>query len=178
MELSSPSELRCPDAGKPQTPTASCGDLAKLLGISDILLSLEAATADQAISAIARFVASRHGLSEAAVHAGLADRERMGSTALGYGVAVPHARLKGLSSPVAAFVRTAIPVPFDAPDGKPVSDMLVLLVPWAATEEHLILLAEVAAMFSDRQFRDELRSCVDCERAHASLTGRYWAVML
>jgi PTS system nitrogen regulatory IIA component len=64
-------------------------------------------------------------------------------------------------------------VAFDAPDGKPVSDMLVLLVPWEATEEHFIILADIAAMFSDRVFREELRNCADREQVHASLTRRH-----
>lgn len=165
-------------------PSASCAGgegasrsaLAGLLQPADVFLSLEAANADQAISGIARFVSRRHWLSETVVRSRLAEREHIGSTAIGCGVAVPHARLKGLSRPVAAFVRTTMPISFDAPDGKPVSEMLVLLVPWDATEEHLVLLAEVAAMFSDRQFRDELRSCVDCNEVHARLTGRHRAI--
>jgi PTS system nitrogen regulatory IIA component len=85
----------------------------------------------------------------------------MGSTGLGHGVAIPHARIKGLRTAVAAIVRTRLPIPFDAPDGKPVSDMVVLLVPEKATEEHLQILASVAQMFADRQFREKLRTCVD-----------------
>src|SRR5262249_48601182 len=104
------------------------------------------------------------------VRMGLSARERLGSTALGCGVAIPHARLKALSRPVAAFVRTALPGSFDAPDGKPVGDMLVLLLPWAATQEHLVILPEVAAMFSDKQFRDHLRACTDREQVYARLT--------
>jgi PTS system nitrogen regulatory IIA component len=150
--------------------SASRSALAEILEPADVLLGLDAATADQAISGIARFLASRHGLSDTAVRAGLAERERIGSTALGCGVAIPHARLKGLSRPVGVFVRTKLGIPFDAPDGKPVTDMVVLLVPWEATEEHLVILAELATMFSDREFRDELRNRTDREQVHSMLT--------
>jgi nitrogen PTS system EIIA component len=151
---------------------ASCSALAEILAPADVLLGLHAATPSQAISGIARFVASRHGLSETAVRAGLAEREQIGSTALGFGIAIPHARLKGLSRAIGAFVRAETPIPFDAPDLRPVTDMLVLLVPWEATEEHLVMLAEAATMFSDRQFRDELRTCSDRDQVHARLTRR------
>jgi len=135
-----------------------------------VLLGLDAPTAAQAITAIARFMASRWHLSEAAVREGLVARERMGSTALGFGVAIPDARLEGLQRAVATVVRTAMPIPFDVPDGKPGTDMVVLLVPWDATEEHLVILAEVAARFSDREFRDELRRSTDPEQIYAVLT--------
>ena len=61
-----------------------------------------------------------------------------------------------------------IPIPFDAPDGKPVSDLFVLLVPQHATETHLSLLAGVAEMFCDVSFREELRACVQADRIHAA----------
>ena len=162
-----PSAL-CASAERP----ALHNTLAQILEPEDVLLEFDATTADAAISAIARFVASRHGLSETAVRRGLAERERIGSTALGCGIAIPHARLKGLSRPVAVFVRPTMPVLFDAPDANPVTDMLVLLVPWEATQGHLLILAEVAAMFGDRDFRDELRSCADRDQVYARLTRR------
>jgi PTS system nitrogen regulatory IIA component len=80
---------------------------------------------------------------------------------LGLGVALPHVRIKHLPQAAAAFMRLKLPIPFDAPDGKPVSDMLILLVPAHATEQHLQLLAEAAQMFSDRRFREQIRTCVD-----------------
>ncbi len=76
--------------------------------------------------------------------------------------------MPGLSRAIAAFVRTEIPIAFDAPDGKPVSDMLVILVPQHATEAHLMLLAEVAEMFCDVEFRDRLRASADTAEVHAT----------
>jgi len=85
-------------------------------------------------------------------------RENLGSTGLGQGVAIPHARLKGLRQAVAAYLRVNPAISFDAPDGKPVSELLFLLVPEQATEDHLQTLAEAAEMFNDRRFRDHLRN--------------------
>jgi PTS system nitrogen regulatory IIA component len=76
-------------------------------------------------------------------------------------MAIPHARIKGLQQAVAAFVRTRLPIPFDAPDGKPVSEIVVLLVPERATEQHLNLLAWIAQLFADPHFRERLRMCTD-----------------
>ena len=102
------------------------------------------------------------------MHASLAEREKIGSTAVGCGIAIPHARVKYLLRPAAAFVRMKIPIPFDAPDGKPVSDLFVLLVPQHATETHLALLAGVAEMFCDMSFREELRAGAEADRIHVA----------
>jgi PTS system nitrogen regulatory IIA component len=80
---------------------------------------------------------------------------------LGQGVAIPHGRVKGLRDAVAAFVKMQNPIPFDAPDGLPVSFIFVLLVPERATDMHLQLLGELAQMFSDQSFRDKLQNSDD-----------------
>lgn len=144
--------------------------VAALLAPADVLLDLDVPTKRRALEEIARFVAERNGLPCGEVHANLVERERIGSTAPGFGMAIPHARLKGLPHPIAAFVRTKFPIPFDAPDDKPVSEMLVLLVPQQATDEHLRLLAEVAEMFGDRPFRERLRSCAQPADVHSAFT--------
>jgi PTS system nitrogen regulatory IIA component len=104
-----------------------------------------------------RIFADYAGLDAARVAESLAARESLGSTALGQGVAFPHARIKGLRQPLAAFMRLREPLPFDAPDGNPVKELFVLLVPQQATEAHLQLLAEAAQMFGDLYFHDHLR---------------------
>ncbi len=83
-------------------------------------------------------------------------REKLGSAGLGQGVAIPHARVKGLAEPVAAFVRLKAPIAFGSPDGNPVSDCFVLLVPEQPTERHLQILVDIAQMLSKGQFRDRL----------------------
>ncbi len=86
----------------------------------------------------------------------LFSRERLGSTGLGAEVAVPHGRIKGLKRPLMAVLRSAEGIAFDAPDGKPVRLLFVLLVPEAATEEHLELLSAIAELLSDRALRSSL----------------------
>ena len=143
--------------------------VAEILTPDDILLDLDVPTKGRAIEEVARFIGARHGLLDRDVHARLVEREEVGSTALGLGVAIPHARVKGLSHAIAAFVRMKWAILFDAPDGKPVSDMLVLLVPRQATDTHLLLLAQAAEMFCDNAFRERLRKCVDGAEIHAAI---------
>ena len=90
--------------------------------------------------------------------------ERLGSTGLGHGVAVPHGRIKGsksLKSPLAAFVRLSEPIPFESPDGKPVNLLFFLLIPDHVTQQHLEILSEIAEMFSDDAFRTALSTDPD-----------------
>jgi PTS system nitrogen regulatory IIA component len=109
------------------------------------------------------------GLSCADVVERLNERERLGSTALGLGLAIPHARIPRLDRVVAAFARTAAPIEFDAPDARFVTDLLILLVPQQATERHLEMLASVAEMFGDARFRDRLRAAADPAAIHRLL---------
>jgi PTS system nitrogen regulatory IIA component len=102
---------------------------------------------------------------------GLMERERLASTALGLGVALPHARIKGLKRPLAVFIRLHSPIAFDAPDNQPVADVFVLLVPEQATELHLQMLAEVAAKFGDPVFRNRLNQQQDALAAYGVLVG-------
>ncbi|MCB1725464.1 MAG: PTS IIA-like nitrogen regulatory protein PtsN [Chromatiaceae bacterium] len=100
----------------------------------------------------------------------LLERERLGSTGLAGGVALPHARVPGLTGSHGAFLRLAEPVEFDALDGQPVDLVFALLVPEEATDEHLQLLSALARMFNETELRDRLRDA-DPEEALAILTG-------
>lgn len=91
------------------------------------------------------------------VYASLLERERLGSTALGTGVAVPHCRVPGLDKPLGCLITLASPIDYDAPDGEPVDLLFVLLVPPDAAQEHLDLLAEVAGRFSNAGYCRGLR---------------------
>ncbi|HKE38496.1 MAG TPA: PTS sugar transporter subunit IIA [Casimicrobiaceae bacterium] len=133
--------------------------LCELLGTEDILLDLDVRNKDELLQRVSELLARRHGLSSAFVLESLKAREALGSTALGYGVAIPHARIGTIPSALALFVRTRTPIPFDAPDGKPVSNVLTLLVPRQANERHLQLLAGAATLLSDSNFRAELSQC-------------------
>ncbi|WP_028873946.1 PTS sugar transporter subunit IIA [Tepidiphilus margaritifer] len=144
--------------------------IANLLDVEHIALDLPAPDKHQALAAAARLFA-RDGLDPVKVQAALAEREQLGSTGIGEGVAIPHGRLKGLASPRGAFVRLAEPVPFDACDGRPVRLVFVLLVPEQATEEHLQILSELAERFSDPAVRQALTTVSDPESALGLLTG-------
>lgn len=96
-------------------------------------------------------------LSTGEVLDGLVTREKLGSTGIGDGVAIPHARMKATDDCVGAFVRFAQPVTFDASDDKPVDLMFGLIVPEQSTEEHLQLLRSLAEMFSDSECAAALR---------------------
>lgn len=87
----------------------------------------------------------------------LIGRERLGSTGLGHGVAIPHGRLSGLGEPIGAFVRLETAIDYDTIDRQPVDLLFALLVPEEATDAHLQLLAQLARMFSDATFSQRLR---------------------
>ena len=119
------------------------------------------------IEAAARCLAPAHGLDAPLVFDALWRREQAASTALGRGCAVPHARIGGVARPSTLYVRTDVPVAFDAPDGLPVSDFLVVLVPRdGADDDYLRLLAAIARLFGDRRFRRQLH---DADTSAASI---------
>ena len=130
----------------------------ELLRLGDINLDVDVPDKVGLLQLIASLLARRLGLSLADVLESLTAREDLGSTALGHGVAIPHARMPQCYAVAGVFVRTKAAVPFDAPDHKPVSLFLALVVPKQATERHLQLLATAATMFNDRVFREKLRA--------------------
>ena len=142
-----------------------------LLSVEDILLDVDAPTPECAFRHIAASIGARHGLREVDVVAGLSEREQLGSTALGQGVAIPHARLAGLTRAIVGFVRLRPALAFVAPDGKPVACLIVLLVPELATDAHLELLAQVASMLTSRALREKLTASTAAPEVLAALTG-------
>ena len=145
--------------------------ISRLLPASNILLDLPASSKKRAFEQAGLLFENNQGVARAKVFDSLFARERLGSTGLGQGVAIPHGRIKGLKEAVAAFVRVAEPVPFDAPDGQPVSVMIFLLVPEQASQQHLDLLSELAQMLSDKAFRQSLIDAPTPEDVHTALTA-------
>jgi PTS system nitrogen regulatory IIA component len=141
--------------------------IASLLPASNIRLDLTAGSKAGLFEAVGALFEAARGLARSTVVGSLAAREKLGSTGLGQGVAIPHGRIKGLSEAQGAFISLADPIAFDAPDGKPVAQVFVLLVPEQATEKHLQLLSELAQMFSDRSFRERLAAAPDADAVHA-----------
>lgn len=144
--------------------------IAKLLPPAHILLGLDASSKKRAFEQAGLLFENHLGIARAIVFDSLFAREKLGSTGLGQGVAIPHGRIKGLKEAAGAFLRLATPVPFDSPDGKPVDLMFVLLVPEQATEQHLQILSELAQRFSDRTFREALGACDSSDDAHRLFT--------
>jgi nitrogen PTS system EIIA component len=135
--------------------------LGEILTAADVALDVDLADRDALLEFAAALVARRHGFVARDIAAQLAAREGLGSTALGHGVALPHARIVGIPRAVAVFVRTRQPIACAAADGKAVSNFLVLLVPAQAAAYHLKLIAEAAGLFNDPSFRAALRNAQD-----------------
>ena len=135
--------------------------LTKLLTPSQVLLDLEASSKKRVFEQAGMLFESHLGLARSIVFDSLFAREKLGSTGLGQGIAIPHGRIKGLKQAAGAFLRLSTPVPFDSPDGRPVSLLFVLLVPEQATEEHLQILSELAQRFAERPFREALLAASD-----------------
>jgi len=135
--------------------------LADLLTPENVLLDIDAGNKRRLFERIALESELRYDLAPTVTVDSLLARERLGSTGLGQGIAIPHGRIRGLDRAIGFFVRPRHPIPFEAPDNQPVRDVFVLLVPEAATDEHLQILSELAQRFSNRAFRDTLTATRD-----------------
>ncbi len=131
--------------------------LARYLRSEDIRLDVEAPSKPALMDAVALHMEQVHSLPRDSIFLGLNRREQLASTGLGQGFAIPHCRVQGLDRILAAYLRLKSPIPFDAPDGEPVADILVLLVPKQAAEEHLAVLADATRLFSSPRFCEQLR---------------------
>ncbi len=137
--------------------------IAELLPAANITLDLDAGSKARLFEAAGALFAASSGLDGELIASSLAAREKLGSTGLGQGIAIPHGRIKGLKDARGAFLRLREPVAFDSPDGKPVAQVFVLLVPEQATDLHLQLLSELAQMFSEKTFREQLAGASSVE---------------
>jgi len=135
--------------------------ISRFLSSDDVVMGLDVLDRVRALEAAALAVERRHHIDAASVFRALWRREQTGSTGLGHGIAVPHARIAGIAQPIVLLMRTKLPIAFGAPDHKPVSVLFVILVPEHANDEHLQILADVSKMFSDQSFRDRLEAATD-----------------
>ena len=147
--------------------------LAAILPASNVLVNVEASSKKRAFEQAGLLFENHHAIARSTVTDNLFSRERLGSTGLGHGVAIPHGRIKGLKNPQAAVIRVQQPIPFDAPDDEPVSLLIFLLVPEAATQRHLEILSEIAELLSDRDLRDRMKSAPDEVALHKLISD--WA---
>ena len=156
---------------KVHNPASTMNRLSSILPVAQVLVGVEATSKKRAFEEAGLLFENLHGLSRALVTDSLFARERLGSTGLGHGVAIPHGRIKGLKAPMAAVFQLAQPIGFDAPDEQPVNLLIFLLVPEAATQKHLEILSEIAEMLSDAMLRDKLKACNDATELHGLISS-------
>ena len=136
--------------------------VANWLQPEEILIDVPLRDSSHALEVMARAISARHGLDPGPVFRALSRREQAGSTGLGGGFAIPHAKIAGIERPLTLLLRARNPIPFKAPDGDPVSLMLAILVPQDGDrDDHLQLLALVAELFSKPRFRAQLDTGAD-----------------
>ena len=145
--------------------------VAKLLTPSHVVLDAALSSKKRLFEQAGLLFENQDAIARSLVFDSLFARERLGSTGLGQGVAIPHGRIKGLKEARGAFLRLAQPVAFDAPDGNPVSLVFVLLVPEKATEKHLQILSELAQMFSDKALREAMSRAPDAAALHGLIAA-------
>ncbi len=141
--------------------------------ISDILTrdrivcDVSSSSKKAALESLAALIAAAdHEITQAEVFESLVARERLGSTGLGQGIALPHGRTKGGHKTLGAFMRLQSGIPYDAIDQKPVDLFFALLVPEESTQEHLEILSRLAGMFSNDEIVSKIRSCDSAEAVY------------
>jgi len=144
--------------------------IAQLLPVSNVMLDVDVSSKKRVFEQVGLLFENHHHIARSQVFDSLFTREKLGSTGLGQGVAIPHGRIKGLKEALGALVRMKQPVPFDAPDGQAVELIFVLLVPDRATDVHLQILSELAQMFSDKAFRERLLAAPSAPDLHLLIT--------
>ena len=140
--------------------------LSQILPPPQVLVRVEATSKKRAFEEAGLLFENLHGLNRALITDSLFARERLGSTGLGHGVAIPHGRIKGLKTPMAAIFQLQAPIGFDAPDELAVNLLVFLLVPEAATQKHLEILSEIAELLSDSNLREQLKTSADAAALH------------
>ena len=146
-------------------------EIADLLSLGSVSDGLKAGSKKQALQELSAIAAAETAQKERAVLDLLLARERLGSTGVGGGVAIPHAKLDGLSKPSAVFARLRDPIEFDAVDENPVDLIFLLLAPESAGSDHLKALALVSRLLRDHRVCARLRGADSAEALYAVLTG-------
>ena len=141
-----------------------------LLPLPNVIIDLDVSSKKRVFEHVGLLFENNHQIARSQVFDSLFSREKLGSTGLGQGVAIPHGRVKGLKEALGALVRMKRALLFDAPDGQPVGLIFVLLVPDRATDLHLQILSELAQMFSDKAFRERLLAAPSAPELHQLIT--------
>ena len=145
--------------------------IARLLPESNIALDLDLASKRRVFDEAGMIFQNFQGIARATVFDSLFARERLCSTGLGQGVAIPHGRIAKLAAPIGAILRLKEAIPFEAPDGRPVNLLFFVLMPEKDTNSHLQILASLAEIFADVEARQRLIDLPDAHSVHRELTG-------
>ena len=145
-------------------------DIADLLGPGAIIASLKGSGKKQVLQELSRRAATLLRLNERAIFDTLWERERLGSTGMGMGTAIPHGKISGIAKPVGLFARLEKPIDFEAVDERPVDLIFVLLTPEGAGADHLKALARVSRLLRDRPICEKLRGAEHPDALYALLT--------
>ncbi len=146
-------------------------EIADLLSLDGVADALKAASKKQALQELSAIAAAQTAHDERAILDTLLARERLGSTGVGRGVAIPHGKLAGLARISAVFARLREPIEFDAVDGRPVDLVCLLLAPESAGSDHLKALALVSRLLRDERVCARLRGADSAEALYAVLAG-------
>jgi nitrogen PTS system EIIA component len=145
--------------------------IGELLSLDRVVDNADVTSKKRTLELLGQLLGSEEtGLSADEVFDTLLARERLGSTGLGAGVAIPHGRMKGIGRAVGAFVKLREGIDFDAPDKQPVDLLFALIVPEECTDAHLDILAQLARLFRDADTVAQLRQCTDSETLYRALT--------
>lgn len=142
-----------------------------ILPVTNIVLDLNVSSKKRLFEEASQLLEQKAGLQQEAVFECLFAREKLGSTALGKGVAIPHGRTNVVKEAIGAFIRLQTPIAFDAPDEQPVNIIFILLVPENASAQHLNVLSELAGKFSQKAIRNALLNATSAEAIRDILTA-------
>jgi len=147
-------------------------NLQELVKPASVICNADVGSKKRALEMLAELLSSSSDESDALeIFQHLTEREKLGSTGLGHGVALPHARTGNCSKAVGAFVKLEQGIDFDSPDKLATDLLFALMVPEHYTDEHLKILAGLAGLFSDEQFCDNLRACTTDADLYKCITG-------
>jgi len=145
--------------------------IAELIAPANVVAALRVQDKPQLLAELARRSAAATGIDAGAILTALQTREKLGSTGLGQGFALPHARIDGLTAFFGLFARLARPIDFEAIDGQPIDLVFLLLIPPDANSQHVAALAAIARPIRDRQFVRELRQAKGAAALHSYLAN-------
>ncbi len=146
--------------------------ISEILSPDRICFDTSGASKKAALETLSGMIASGNpDITQSEVFDSLLSRERLGSTGLGHGVAIPHGRLNHDNKTLGAFIRMQTPVDYDAIDRQPVDILFALLVPQESTDEHLQILSKLAEKFSDDSLLNQLRTETSADTIYNLLTG-------